>query len=200
MMTCTFIVPRADDSYESRHSAAIATVQDRYPRDKNRSLPTQTTAPDSEFEQNRAINMSSTSNSRAGSARSAPLSSMITSSSGGGKSTDSTQPIVSQSGAPPKTLRDIVSNKNALASKSAASPFATDYSMAEDMQAFDAMERELTSLMTEKTQLDEELSRLHQRGGKVLKERVREQQVEARLIVLSKEISKLRKSLLSKPA
>ena len=106
-----------------------------------------------------------------------------------------------------KSLGDALGKKTIAADKHvsgmAKSPFGTEFSLAEDSKAFDSMDRELTSKMFEKAQLGEELSRfdsqclsyliivspsnvyflfgflcrLHQRGGKLLKERVRQQQV-----------------------
>ena len=52
--------------------------------------------------------------------------------------------------------------------------------------------------MTERTSLLE-CERLHQRGGKTLKERTRLTEVELRLSELNKEISITRRSLTSKP-
>jgi regulator of replication initiation timing len=78
------------------------------------------------------------------------------------------------------------------------SPFATD-STASELHQFDHLDRALTEMMTEKTHLDEEASRLHQRGGKTLKERTRLKQVEARLKGLGKEISDIRRELSLKP-
>ena len=60
---------------------------------------------------------------------------------------------------------------------------------------FDDLEKNLTSLMTEKTSLMEESEKLHQRGGKTLKERTRLTQVELRLKELGKDISNIRKEL-----
>ena len=53
--------------------------------------------------------------------------------------------------------------------------------------------------MTERTSLLE-CERLHQRGGKTLKERTRLTEVELRLSELNKEISSTRRSLTSKPS
>jgi hypothetical protein len=78
------------------------------------------------------------------------------------------------------------------------SPFATDATQSE-LESFDALDRELTTLMTEKKELDDEQGRLHQRGGKTLKERTRLKQVEARLLVLGRDVSGLRKKLALKP-
>jgi len=77
-------------------------------------------------------------------------------------------------------------------------PFATE-STAAELESFEALDRELTSLMTEKKDLDEEQARLHQRGGKTLKERTRLKQVEARLLVVGREVSGLRRQLALKP-
>ena len=43
------------------------------------------------------------------------------------------------------------------------------------------------------------LIRLHQRGGKTLKERTRSQQIEIRLKDISKDIASIRRQLTSKP-
>lgn len=56
-----------------------------------------------------------------------------------------------------KTLGEIVGSK--VSSSKTGTPFATDYSAAADHDAFDNLEKQLTSMMTEKQQLDEELSR-----------------------------------------
>jgi hypothetical protein len=79
-------------------------------------------------------------------------------------------------------------------------PFGTDQSKAIDMSSFDDADNRLTALMTEKSVLYEESARLQQKGGKVLKERTRLQQVDARLIEVGKEIAYERKILTGKPA
>jgi hypothetical protein len=79
-------------------------------------------------------------------------------------------------------------------------PFGTDQSKAIDMSSFDDADNRLTVLMTEKSVLYEESARLQQKGGKVLKERTRLQQVDARLIEVGKEIAYERKILTGKPA
>ena len=71
-------------------------------------------------------------------------------------------------------------------SVSRTTPFATESSLEQQIATFDAIERKLTGLMTEKTTLEEELSRLHQRGGKTLKERTRLVQVTYRSTFLTK--------------
>jgi hypothetical protein len=82
----------------------------------------------------------------------------------------------------------------------ARAPFGTDQSKAIDMTSFDDADNRLTALMTEKSVLYEESARLQQKGGKVLKERTRLQQVDARLIEVGKEIAYERKILTGKPA
>lgn len=79
-------------------------------------------------------------------------------------------------------------------------PFATEQSAAEISKVYADIDRKLTYLMTERTTLHEEYERLHQRGGKTLKERTRLTEVELRLGELNKEISSARKSLTSKPS
>lgn len=82
----------------------------------------------------------------------------------------------------------------------ARAPFGTDQSKAIDMTSFDDADNRLTALMTEKSVLYEESARLQQKGGKVLRERTRLQQVDARLIEVGKEIAYERKILTGKPA
>jgi hypothetical protein len=65
--------------------------------------------------------------------------------------------------------------------------------------SFEETEKKLTVLMTEKSQLNAESSRLLQRGGKVLRERTRLLYVDARLDELGKEIAVERKKLSGKP-
>jgi len=79
------------------------------------------------------------------------------------------------------------------------SPFATE-ATSDALRSFEEMERELTSYMTEKTALEEELARLHQRGGRTLKDRTRTTQVEGRLGDLSKDIARIRRDLATKPS
>lgn len=81
---------------------------------------------------------------------------------------------------------------------SSSSPFATAATES-DLQSFDELESQLTALMSEKSDLTQELERLHQRGGKTLKERTRFVQVEARLDALGKEIGRARRALAKKP-
>lgn len=78
-------------------------------------------------------------------------------------------------------------------------PFGTSQSAASSMVSFEESERKLTALMTEKALLNDESSRLLQRGGKLLKERTRLQYVDARLDELGKEIAVERKKLSGKP-
>ena len=61
-------------------------------------------------------------------------------------------------GGGPRSLSEVVGNR-AGPSAHASSPFATD-DTAESLRAFDDLERQLTVFMTEKSALDEELSRL----------------------------------------
>lgn len=81
----------------------------------------------------------------------------------------------------------------------ARAPFGTDQSKNIDMTSFDDADNRLTALMTEKSVLYEESARLQQKGGKVLKERTRLQQVDVRLIEVGKEIAYQRKILTGKP-
>ena len=57
-----------------------------------------------------------------------------------------------------KTLGDVVGPRE-VSKDSSSSPFANEYSQAADESAFGEMDRRLTSLMIEKSSLDEELSR-----------------------------------------
>ncbi len=79
-------------------------------------------------------------------------------------------------------------------------PFGTDNISATISKTFDELEKKLTALMSEKTALQDETEKLHQRGGKTLKERTRLTQAEARLKEVGKEISATRKELLGKPS
>ena len=79
------------------------------------------------------------------------------------------------------------------------SPWATDMSSSDLAATYDALERTLTSLITERTDLHHEAEKLHGRGGKTLKDRTRQVQVEIRLGELEKHISSSRKQLLSRP-
>ena len=88
---------------------------------------------------------------------------------------------------------------NGHVSAASRAPFGTFQSAASSMVSFEETERKLTALMTEKSVLNEESSRLLQRGGKVLRERTRLQYVDARLDELGKEIAVERKKLCGKP-
>ena len=110
-----------------------------------------------------------------------------TTSDNGPKSPSRRSPSDVVAGLPPKA----VSN---------TTPFGTDNISATISKTFDELERKLTALMTEKTALQDETEKLHQRGGKTLKERTRLTQAEARLKEVSKEISATRKELLGKPS
>jgi hypothetical protein len=88
---------------------------------------------------------------------------------------------------------------NGHTSAASRAPFGTFQSAASSMVSFEEAEKKLTALMTEKAQLNEESSRLLQRGGKVLRERTRLQYVDARLDELGKEIAAERKKLSGKP-
>ena len=79
------------------------------------------------------------------------------------------------------------------------SPWATEMSSSDLATAFDALERSLTSLITERTGLRAESEKLHGRGGKTLRDRTRLVQVEMRLGEVEKEISSSRKQLLTRP-
>lgn len=78
-------------------------------------------------------------------------------------------------------------------------PFGTSQSVLSSMAVYDETDRHLTALMTEKASLNEESSRLLQRGGKVLRERTRIQHIDARLGEIGKEIAHERKKLSGKP-
>ena len=78
-------------------------------------------------------------------------------------------------------------------------PFGTSQSVLSSMAVYDEADRHLTALMTEKASLNEESSRLLQRGGKVLRERTRIQHIDARLGEIVKEIAHERKKLSGKP-
>lgn len=78
-------------------------------------------------------------------------------------------------------------------------PFGTSQSVLSSMAVYDETDRHLTALMTEKASLNEESSRLLQRGGKVLRERTRIQHIDARLEEICKEIAHERKKLSGKP-
>ncbi len=80
-----------------------------------------------------------------------------------------------------------------------ASPWATLTTSSELSARFDAIDRNLTALIAEKTSLMDESSKLHQRGGKTLKERSRLAAVELRLKELEKEISNDRRQLAARP-
>ena len=56
-------------------------------------------------------------------------------------------------------------------------PFGTDDTVCQDLVAYDELEKHLTSMMSEKRNLNDESERLLQRGGKTLKERTRLTQV-----------------------
>lgn len=88
---------------------------------------------------------------------------------------------------------------NGHAAGAVRAPFGTSQSAASSMVSYEETDRRLTALMTEKALLNEESSRLLQRGGKVLRERTRLQYVEARLDELGKEIAVERKKLSGKP-
>ncbi len=79
------------------------------------------------------------------------------------------------------------------------SPYATEQSM-QQLKTFDDLESQLTEYISEKTSLEDELGRLHQRGGKTLKEKNRVKQVEARLITVRQDIASMRKKLAMKPS
>lgn len=97
------------------------------------------------------------------------------------------------------SIAQIRATQNLTATSTGSSPFATDDDIGA-MASFEELDNRLTSLMSEKSNLDDECNRLHQRGGKTLKERTRLKQVEARLGVIGKEVSGLRKELAMKPA
>ena len=78
-------------------------------------------------------------------------------------------------------------------------PFGTSQSVLSSMAVYEETDRHLTALMTEKASLNEESSRLLQRGGKVLRERTRLQHIDARLEEIGKEIAHQRKKLSGKP-
>ena len=78
-------------------------------------------------------------------------------------------------------------------------PFGTSQSVLSSMAVYEETDRHLTALMTEKASLNEESSRLLQRGGKVLRERTRLQHIDARLVEIGKEIAHERKKLSGKP-
>lgn len=96
----------------------------------------------------------------------------------------------------PSTTSDALSSTRSIG----AAPFATEKSAAALSAAFEAIDRRLTELISEKALLREESARLHQRGGKTLKERTRLTQVEMRLGELDREISATRKQLTAKPS
>lgn len=78
-------------------------------------------------------------------------------------------------------------------------PFGTSQSVLSSMAVYEETDRHLTALMTEKASLNEESSRLQQRGGKVLRERTRLQHIDARIEEIGKEIAHERKKLSGKP-
>ena len=78
-------------------------------------------------------------------------------------------------------------------------PFGTSQSVLSSMAVYEETDRHLTALMTEKASLNEESSRLQQRGGKVLRERTRLQHIDARIEEIGKEIAYERKKLSGKP-
>jgi hypothetical protein len=88
---------------------------------------------------------------------------------------------------------------NGHTSAASRAPFGTFQSVASSLVSFEETEKKLTVLMTEKSQLNAESSRLLQRGGKVLRERTRLLYVDARLDELGKEIAVERKKLSGKP-
>ena len=98
-----------------------------------------------------------------------------------------------------KSLGDVVAGLP-LKQVSNTTPFGTDNTSATISKTFDELEKKLTTLMSEKTSLQDETEKLHQRGGKTLKERTRLTQAEARLKEVGKEISDTRKALLGKPS
>ena len=91
-----------------------------------------------------------------------------------------------------------INNNQSISSN--GTPFATEQSAAEISKVYAEIDKKLTYLMTERTALHEECEKLHQRGGKTLRERTRLTEVELRLGELNKEISLTRKSLTSKPS
>jgi hypothetical protein len=78
-------------------------------------------------------------------------------------------------------------------------PFGTSQSVLSSMAVYEETDRHLTALMTEKASLNEESTRLQQRGGKVLRERTRLQHIDARIEEIGKEIAHERKKLSGKP-
>jgi len=77
-------------------------------------------------------------------------------------------------------------------------PYATEQSWQEKMMTTDAMEKELMNMCMEKSQLDSEYSRMtHPRNHQQLR---RKTEVEQRLEILTREISKLRMQLREKKA
>lgn len=66
-----------------------------------------------------------------------------------------------------------------------STPFATQATLEQELSDFDSLEKSLTGLMAEKTSLEEELSKLYQRGGKTLKERTRIVQVGIKFVTIS---------------
>ena len=113
----------------------------------------------------------------------------------------STVPAQAQhlSQAPPYSQNASASNNAFKASTDSDAPWATESSSVELAKVYDETERVLTTYITEKTNLKDESDRLHQRGGRTLKERTRLVQVEYRLDELEKEISNTRKKLLARP-
>ena len=80
-----------------------------------------------------------------------------------------------------------------------ASPWATQETSQELHARIDLIDTHLTSLISEKTSLFAESNKLHQRGGKTLKDRSRLNTIEIRLKELDKDIASDRRQLASRP-